>query len=203
MTNKENAQRIIRHSRYKHGFAGSKIYQIWNWMMTRCRNKKAGNYYLYGGRGITVADEWLDPLKFIEDMSLTYFKGASLDRIDNDKGYSKENCRWVERVEQARNKRNVVLHGKDKLTVPQIAKKLGMNQGSVHERLRRGWTSEQMMTTPKIIPKSKGVMYDKARGKYRAYTSRGKKSITIGRFDTEKEAIEARTNYLLQTFNLN
>lgn len=70
-----------------------------------CYSKSNISYINYGGRGITVCEEWIDsPAKFIEDMESTYQDGLSLDRIDNDKGYSKENCKWSTRTEQNINK---------------------------------------------------------------------------------------------------
>lgn len=83
-----------------HGFKYTDIYNIWSGMKRRCNNKK-DKYY--GGRGITVYNRWNKFENFYEDMGERP-RGKSLDRIDNNKGYSKENCRWVSRSIQQKNK---------------------------------------------------------------------------------------------------
>ena len=90
-----------------HGLHNNKFYKTWNDMIRRCTNHKATGYKNYGGRGITVCEEWLDVVKFIEwcESTCPNEKGISLDRIDNDLGYSPENCRWVDKSTQAINRR--------------------------------------------------------------------------------------------------
>ena len=76
-------------------------------MVYRCNNPKNKDYKNYGARGITVCAEWLDVTNFVAWAELTHpnIEGYSLDRIDNDKGYSPENCRWADKTTQAYNKR--------------------------------------------------------------------------------------------------
>lgn len=81
------------------------LYQTWQDMKNRCYNKNNRIYSHYGGRGISVSDLWrYNFTKFIEDMGPRP-TGYSLDRIDNDKGYRKENCRWASKSTQTRNRR--------------------------------------------------------------------------------------------------
>lgn len=87
-----------------HGMAGTPIYQIWASMIQRCTNSKDKDYKDYGARGITVCKEWLKFEAFFSDMGHRP-EGRSLDRRENDKGYSKDNCRWATAVEQANNRR--------------------------------------------------------------------------------------------------
>ena len=90
-----------------HRLASHKFYQTWYNMIHRCTNAKSPAYKHYGGRGITVCEEWLDIANFVAWCDVTYLniEGLSLDRIDNDKGYSPENCRWTDRTTQNTNRR--------------------------------------------------------------------------------------------------
>lgn len=91
----------------KHGLRQNKFYKTWYNMTYRCSNPKIKAYKNYGGRGITVCEEWLDVRNFVDWAEKTYpnIEGYTLDRIDNDKGYSPENCRWVDRATQGLNQR--------------------------------------------------------------------------------------------------
>lgn len=91
----------------KHNLRSHRLYSTWYDMVRRCNNKKSKAYKDYGARGIKVCDRWLDVKNFIEDMYPTFKEGLSLDRIDNNKGYSKDNCRWATKATQARNTRKL------------------------------------------------------------------------------------------------
>ena len=90
------------HNLYYHRF-----YSTWNGVMQRCNNPKHKRYKDYGGRGITICEEWLDIRNFVAWAAATHpnMKGYTLDRIDNDGGYSPENCRWVDKSTQVINQR--------------------------------------------------------------------------------------------------
>ena len=90
-----------------HGLKGHKLYETWRQMVQRCTNSKHKNYKNYGGRGIIICEEWLDIKKFIAWAESTHpnIEGYTLDRIDNDKGYNPDNCRWADRTTQAVNQR--------------------------------------------------------------------------------------------------
>lgn len=118
-------------------------------MMSRCYRKKDNAYHNYGGRGITVAEEWHTPANFMRDMESTHKPGLSLDRIDNNKGYSKENCRWATMTEQQNNtRRNHLFEFKGmKKTLTNWAKELGMKRSTLAQRIYvYGWSVDKALT---------------------------------------------------------
>ena len=111
-------------------------------MRARCEHKQHDSYSRYGGRGITVCDEWKRyPLLFVE-WALThgYKKGLTLDRIDNNKGYSPDNCRWATSKEQSMNRRvNVIVDG---MSIQELAKKHNIKEKTLRDRFWGGYTLE-------------------------------------------------------------
>lgn len=96
---------LLGDSKMRHGFSGHQLYKVWGWMKQRCNNVNDVQYKDYGGRGITVCNEWAsNPKTFIEwALSHGWQKGLYLDRIDNDGNYTPDNCRLVDAGLSARN----------------------------------------------------------------------------------------------------
>jgi hypothetical protein len=137
----------------KHGKAHTKLYKIWSSMKSRCNNPNDKYYHNYGGRGITVCDRWdkADGFKnFYADVGEPQ-KGMSLDRIDNNKGYSPENCRWATRKEQQNNtrvNRMITINGTTK-TIHQWCDQMGIKYETARRRIDTyGWSVEEAILTP-------------------------------------------------------
>ncbi len=90
--------------REKHGMHQSREYQTWEAMIQRCTNPNAPKYENYGGRGITIHPLWRSFKNFYSDMGERP-AGTSIDRIDTNKGYHPDNCRWADQKTQTRNRR--------------------------------------------------------------------------------------------------
>jgi len=128
----------------QHGHASSRkhsrTYSTWAGMFSRCYNAHNRKYANYGGRGITVCERWKSNFAaFLEDMGERP-EGRTLDRIDNEKGYAKENCRWATPLEQAHNmrtNRSIEYQGMT-LNLGQLTSLLGVNRNTLYYRIKRG-----------------------------------------------------------------
>lgn len=140
-----------------HGMSKTKIYGIWSAMMSRCNNPNSGAYHNYGGRGIRVCERWHRFEDFYADMGERP-QGKSLERINNDKGYSPENCIWAEREVQARNRRDTRYLTSDGVTksVAEWSDETGISIGTICRRLQQGWSDHEAVSIP-IITKRKGI----------------------------------------------
>lgn len=135
-----------------HGMKNTPLYKIWASMKIRCQNEGASRYERYGGRGITICNEWINENGFMNfynwAMASGYEEGLTLDRINVDGNYEPSNCRWVTMREQQNNRSNNLLltyNGKTK-TASQWEDETGIKQGTISARIRNGWSVERALT---------------------------------------------------------
>lgn len=131
-----------------HGMRKTTEYGSWSHAKSRCTNPTDKAYKNYGGRGITICDRWLESFEnFLEDMGLKPSPKHSIDRIDNELGYSKENCRWATAKEQGRNTRanRMVDYQGVKMSLVEAAEKSGIEYNRLKGRLRIGWDIKDVL----------------------------------------------------------
>lgn len=138
-----------KHFNETHGKSKKRIYNIWKRMKQRCLNKSCKDYFRYGGRGITICNDWVKFENFYNDMKYSYKENLSLDRIDNDKNYYKENCQWSTPKEQGRNKRNnqIIEFKGIKKCLSEWAEDLGIKRSTLSQRYYvYKWSIEKCLT---------------------------------------------------------
>jgi hypothetical protein len=139
---------------FKHGFTKTRTYKSWRAMREKCLNPKDPSYSYYGERGIGICKEWDSFETFLADIGIRP-EGHSLDRIDNTKGYSKDNCRWASSITQSRNRsvvKQIAWNGKTK-TIREWANQLQVSDITLRKRLKK-WSLERAMTEPVDISKN-------------------------------------------------
>jgi hypothetical protein len=135
----------------KHGFFGTPIYNIWAHMIARCHYEFNDSYEIYGARGIKVCKLWRESfINFYSDMGDRPTSKHSIDRIDVNGNYCKENCRWATAKQQCNNKRNNfnVEYEGEIYTVSQLADEYLIDKRALRNRIVRGWDIEDALFTP-------------------------------------------------------
>jgi hypothetical protein len=124
-----------KHIPLSKGTASARLYRIWGNMKSRCHKLTHNSYFLYGGRGIKVCDQWKSNFPAFRDWALqnNYNDALTIDRIDSNLGYSPSNCRWVDTKTQSRNKRNLKLTEADIPRVKRMYKNKLFNQIEIAE----------------------------------------------------------------------
>ena len=133
----------------KHGMSTSAEYRSWDHMIQRCSNPKNQRFADYGGRGVLVCDRWLESFEnFLSDMGFKPTPKHTLDRVDNNKGYSPENCRWADPKTQMNNKKNnhyLEFNGETK-SLSDWSLHTGIPYSCLSSRIARGWSVERALT---------------------------------------------------------
>jgi hypothetical protein len=144
---------IAGKQRISHGMSYTRIHSIWRNMKKRCSDPNSNRHSSYFDKNITVCDKWLTFEGFYEDMAEGYADNLSIDRLDNSKGYYKENCRWATATEQTNNQtRNKIIEVDGiKDTLANICRAYNVNYKMARDRLLEGWTTERAIKQPKTI----------------------------------------------------
>ena len=140
-----------------HGDTNKRLYRIWQCMKRRCEYSKGSTFSNYGGRGIKVCDEWKDYQTFKEwALNNGYAENLTIDRIDNNKGYEPNNCRWATYKEQERNRRNniyVTIDGNTR-SLAEWAEITGIGRETLAWRLKHGWKPMELLIEPNLNNKN-------------------------------------------------
>lgn len=150
---------ISKRRNYKHGETKTHLYSIWSGMRERCYKEKCASYEHYGKRGIRVCDEWNGNNGYVNFAKWAKENGysdnlsrweQSIDRIDVNKDYSPDNCRWVTNTVQQNNKRTnyrITVKGETH-TIAEWSRIKGFSNSTIANRLRRGMSDENAVETP-------------------------------------------------------
>lgn len=140
-----------------HNLSKDRLYKVWTGIKGRCYNENNPHYKNYGGRGITMCEEWENNFQSFYDWAYangydkTVKKGmCTIDRIDVNKGYSPENCRWVDMKTQDNNKRNTIYltYKGEKKSLTEWTELTGITKHAILKRLKLNWDIEKILTTP-------------------------------------------------------
>ena len=145
-----SAEKIGERS-YKHGGTNTRLYSIWSGMIERCHNPKHKGYKNYGARGIVVCAEWKTNFASFQEWALSngYAEDLTIDRIENDKPYGPDNCRWISLSAQQHHKRDnhLITYNGETHTLTEWAAITGINRNTLSARINRlGWSAERALS---------------------------------------------------------
>lgn len=146
-----NAREKAQHREGNHHESRTKLYGVWCAMKRRCLNSSVPEFKYYGGRGITVCDDWMSSWESFRDWAYNsgYKEGLTLERINVNGNYEPSNCCWITGIAQANNRRSnrrITFNGETH-NLTEWANKLGINYKTLHNRLYVGWSVEKAFTT--------------------------------------------------------
>ena len=151
IANRQRQMDVFTAKNKTHGHGHTRLSRIWYHMKERCNNPNSKDYDLYGGRGISVCDEWngSDGFQAFYQWSMEngYDDNLSIDRIDTDGNYEPGNCQWSNDVEQANNRRSnrmLTINGKTQ-TFAEWCRQCNIKYHKVRDRMESGWTAEEAL----------------------------------------------------------
>ena len=139
----------INNPRKSHGMTNTRLYKIYSKIKERCYYEKYPEYYLYGGRGIKMCDEWKEDFVNFYNWAIShgYKENLSIDRKDFNGNYEPSNCRWADNITQANNKRNNIklTHNGETHTLPEWSRKLNLPYSTLADRRKKGKSVEEIL----------------------------------------------------------
>jgi len=141
----------IAAGRRTHGMSKHPAFAVWRSMLDRCRLPTHQAWKNYGGRGIKVCPDWAESFEnFWRDMGPSYYSGLTIERKNNDKGYSRTNCKWATHKEQNNNRRDNITISTPKglMTVAQASRAFGIGVTTILYRISREWPNSRLFDAP-------------------------------------------------------
>ena len=148
---------IINNPQFKHGYSNTRLYKIWRGMIKRCYQKYDKSYPRYGGRGISICDEWKSDFLNFREWAINngYDDTLSIDREDTNGNYEPSNCRWATNLTQSNNRRSncFITYNGESHTIAEWSRITGMSERLIQGRKALGWSEEEIFETPKLKAK--------------------------------------------------
>lgn len=183
----------------KHNMSNTRLYRIWNAMKRRCLTKTNDTFEHYGGRGIKICNEWIEDYMNFYNWAINsgYSDELTIDRIEVNGNYEPSNCRWITIQEQQNNKRNnTYIKNYERIqTLKQWSQELNIPYGTLLKRRKLGWDKQDILKPQKRAVKHSninGVSWEDYKQRWRARITIKGKTIHLGRYKEEKNAIIAR-----------
>lgn len=186
-------------------FNPKRLLSIWSGMNDRCHNPRSKHFKNYGGRlkRIFVCKKWRSSFGEFAWWALHngYSDELTIERINNDRGYSPKNCKWITIKDQQKNKTTNVFHTIDgiRLTLTDWSEKLDLPVETLRLRLKRGWSGDKLLKKAGATSGFSNIHFDRRDNKFRVKFEINKKFHDLGRFVNLDQAIKARDIFLRKT----
>lgn len=142
----------------KHGLCNTRLYKIFSMMKDRCYNKNSKAYMYYGGKGVSICDEWLNDFQVFYNWAIQngYNDNLTIERMDVNGNYEPNNCKWITQSEQTRNRTNThfILFNDEKYTLTELSNKLGVSRTTIR-KYEKQFNGDSERAINFIVEKSK------------------------------------------------